>query len=76
MVDAVIMARTEAGTAIDLLPSIEALEGVVEAHVVAGDYDVVVEAAGEDPSEILQKVASGLRGLEGITETRTYVAIG
>jgi len=76
MVDAVIMVRTEAGTALDLLPSIEALDGVEEAHVVAGDFDVVVEATGDDPSEMLQGVASGLRKQEGITTTRTYVAIG
>jgi len=76
MVDAIIMVRTEAGTALDLLPSIEGIEGVEEAHVVAGDYDVVVEGSGEDPSAILQEVASGLRRQEGVTGTRTYLAIG
>jgi DNA-binding Lrp family transcriptional regulator len=51
------------------------LAGVEEAHVVAGDYDIVVEVEGSDVRESIRMVSTDLRDLEGIVDTRTYIAL-
>jgi len=76
MAEAVIAVHTEAGASLELVPDVEALSGVREAHVVAGGYDVLVEATGETPSAIIRDVAAAVRGMDGVETTRTYVVIG
>lgn len=75
MVRAYVMVVTASGTSPGLIPQIEAIEGVREAHVVAGDFDIVVELEAEEPSDLLPIVTRGLQGLDGVGHTRTYVAL-
>jgi len=75
MVHAFIMVKTAAGSAEALLESIRALGPVGEAHVVAGDWDVVVEADAEAVYEVLHAVAGDVQALDGVTDTKTYIAL-
>lgn len=50
-------------------------ERVTEAHVVAGDFDVVVELHGEEVFELMSTVTEAIRPLDGVEATRTYVAL-
>ena len=76
MVHAYVMVITAAGTSGDVLASATALPGVTEAHIVAGDYDLVVEMERDTVTDILHVVSSELGEIEGVGTTRTYVAIG
>ncbi|MFW5950443.1 MAG: Lrp/AsnC ligand binding domain-containing protein [archaeon] len=75
MVRAYIMVKAIAGTAEQLLGDVRNAIGVEEAHVVAGQYDIVVEAERDTVYEIMESVASGIRELDGVADTRTYICL-
>lgn len=73
MIKAYTLIDTAAGTSEAACEAIRAIEGVTEAHVVAGDFDVIVELEGDRPHDLLRTVTSRIRPLEGVGTTRTYV---
>ena len=75
MVHSFVMVKTAAGSIDTALDAITALSGVEEAHVVAGDYDVIVEVEGKDVQESIRTVSTDVREIEGIVDTRTYIAL-
>ncbi|MFB6152073.1 MAG: Lrp/AsnC ligand binding domain-containing protein [Haloarculaceae archaeon] len=75
MVRAFIMVKTTAGKSEELLASIRAVDGVEEAHIVAGQYDIVAEAVREEVYDLMHEVATELRDLEGVVDTKTYICL-
>ncbi|WP_115865228.1 Lrp/AsnC ligand binding domain-containing protein [Halorussus litoreus] len=75
MVHAFIMVKTAAGRSEDVLASVRELDRVSEAHVVAGDFDIVVEADAEEVYDVLHAASSDVSGLDGVADTKTYMAI-
>ena len=75
MVHAFIMIRTAAGAAQEVREGIADLGSVNEAHVVAGEYDVIAEADGEEVYDILSAAAADIQAVEGVEETKTYVSL-
>lgn len=70
------MVRTSAGKSEPLVEDIEALPAVEHAHVVAGDWDVIAEVETEEVYDVLHTAASSIQELAGVTDTKTYVALG
>ncbi len=75
MVRSFIMLKTAAGKSTALLGNITATDGVEEAHVVAGQYDIIAEATGEEVYDVIHRVATSLRDLDGVVDTRTYICL-
>jgi DNA-binding Lrp family transcriptional regulator len=75
MVHAYVMVVTASGTSQDVLPEIRALEGVTQAHVVDGEYDIVAEFDVPDTGDLLSRVTSEVQHLDGVDSTRTYIAL-
>ncbi len=75
MVRAFITMETEAGTSTALLDEVTRQAGVEEAHVVAGQYDIIVEATGEEVYDVMHEVATSVRDLTGVVDTRTYICL-
>ena len=75
MVHAFIMVKTAAGRSGELLESIRKLDRIAEAHVVAGDYDIVVEADADEVYDVLHASSSEISGMEGVADTKTYMAL-
>ena len=75
MVHAVIMIRTGPGTSAAVRETVSDVEGVVDAHVVAGDFDVVVEVDGPEVYDVIETASSEIQATEGVEETKTYVAV-
>jgi len=75
MVHAFIMVKTAAGRSGDVLDAIRGLDRVTEAHVVAGEFDVVAEADAEEVYDVLHAASSDVSGLDGVADTKTYMAI-
>ena len=75
MVHAFIMVKTAAGKSEGLLADIRDLGSVSEAHIVAGDYDIIAEVDAEEVYNVLEVASSGIQGLGGVTDTRTYIAM-
>jgi len=75
MVRAFIMMKTAAGKSEDLLATIRDIDGVEEAHIVAGQYDIIVEATGEEVYDLMHNVATKLRSIDGVADTKTYICL-
>lgn len=75
MVDAFVMVKTGAGRSESVVSAIRELEGVSEAHVVAGEYDVIVEVDVPEVYDVLKTASSEIQSVDGVTETKTYIAL-
>ena len=75
MVHAYIMTRTAAGASAETLGAIRQFDNVSEAHVVAGDFDIIAEVDAADVYAILHVASAEIQSLEGIIDTRTYVSL-
>jgi len=75
MVRAFIMVKTAAGKSADLQNRIREMEAVLDANVVAGQYDIIVEAESEEMYDVIHTVATDVRELDGVVDTRTYICL-
>lgn len=75
MVHAFIMVKTAAGRSEELVEAVRSLEQVSEAHVVAGEFDVIVEADADEVYDVLHAASSDISGMEGVADTKTYMAL-
>jgi len=69
------MVDTAVGASEELLGPISEATGVTAANIIAGDWDMIVEADGEEVYDILQVASSMISGMEGVEDTKTYVAL-
>ncbi|MDS0259593.1 Lrp/AsnC ligand binding domain-containing protein [Haloarcula sp. S1CR25-12] len=75
MASAFIMIKTVAGKSEDLLAAVRDSEGITEAHIVAGQYDIIAEASGDEVYDVMQSVSTRVRDLDGVADTRTYICL-
>ncbi|ELY47771.1 MULTISPECIES: Lrp/AsnC family transcriptional regulator [Natronorubrum] len=75
MVTAFIMIKANTGEADRLRDSIEAIDGVQSAHIVAGDVDIIAKAQVETPAAVKEISATQIQGIDGIETTQTYIAM-
>ena len=75
MASAFIMVKTVAGKSEDLLAAVRDSDGITEAHIVAGQYDIIAEATGEEVYDVMQSVSTRVRDLDGVADTRTYICL-
>jgi len=75
MVRAYVMIKARTGEADRLKEEIEAIDGVVEAHIVAGDVDLIVSVEVDSPGEVKDVAATHIQNVEGIESTQTYIAM-
>jgi len=75
MVRAFIMVKTAAGKSADLQNRIREMDAVLDANVVAGQYDIIVEAESEEVYDVIHTVATDVRELDGVVDTRTYICL-
>jgi DNA-binding Lrp family transcriptional regulator len=75
MASAFIMVKTVAGKSEALLADVRDSEGITEAHIVAGQYDIIAEATGTEVYDVMQSVSTRVRNLDGVADTRTYICL-
>jgi len=75
MVHAFIMVMTGAGESERLLDAIREFDAASEAHIVAGNYDIIVEVDAGEVYDVLQTASSNIQGLQGVTDTKTYISL-
>lgn len=49
-------------------------DGIVNAHIVAGDVDFIVKVDVDTPADV-KDIAGGLQAIQGIEDTQTYIAM-
>jgi DNA-binding Lrp family transcriptional regulator len=70
---AFVLLSTETGREQHVLQQLRGTEGVKNAYVVYGLYDVIVEIEGQNQDTIRTIVLSKIRNLQGIKSTLTLV---
>jgi DNA-binding Lrp family transcriptional regulator len=75
MVTAYVMVKANTGEADRLKNAIEEIEGVNEAHIVAGDVDIIAKLSVDSPAQVKVISADGIQGISGVEDTRTYIAM-
>ncbi|SDM56960.1 AsnC family protein [Halogranum gelatinilyticum] len=75
MVHAFIMVKTAAGESEGLLDSIRGLGEIAEAHIVAGNWDIIAELDTEEVYDVLKTSSSEIQGLKGVNDAKTYISL-
>lgn len=75
MVRAFIMVKTAAGASEETVRQIRELDEVHEAHVVAGEFDIIAEMDAPEVYDILHTASSSIQGFDGVVDTKTYIAL-
>ncbi|NUB90761.1 Lrp/AsnC ligand binding domain-containing protein [Haloterrigena sp. SYSU A558-1] len=75
MVTAFIMIKANTGEADRLRDSIETIDGVQSAYIVAGDVDIIAKAQVETPAAVKEIAATKIQGIDGVENTQTYIAM-
>ncbi|MFC7046906.1 Lrp/AsnC family transcriptional regulator [Halobacteriaceae archaeon GCM10025711] len=75
MVTAYILIKAYTGEADRLLEEVSALDGVVDAHVVAGDVDLIAKVEVDSPADVKAIAADHIQQVEGVEDTETYIAM-
>ncbi|WP_254862313.1 Lrp/AsnC family transcriptional regulator [Halovivax gelatinilyticus] len=76
MVTAFVMIKANTGEADRLQEEIEAIDGVVSAHIVAGDVDLIAKTDVANPAAVKDISATKIQGIDGVEGTQTYIAMG
>ncbi|ESS05610.1 MAG: transcriptional regulator [uncultured archaeon A07HB70] len=74
MVHAFVMVETATGAAESVVEAALDRDAVSEAHVVAGEYDVIAEVTGDSVDTVLRSAAA-LRSVDDVRDSTTYVAM-
>ncbi|SEH61597.1 AsnC family protein [Halopenitus malekzadehii] len=75
MVRAYVAVETDVGTSPELIESIREMDGVETAHVIAGDWDVMVVFEVPEVYQVLSTTTTAIQALDAVLDTKTYVAI-
>ncbi|KTG09144.1 transcriptional regulator [Haloprofundus marisrubri] len=75
MVTAYVMVKANTGEAERLKDDISAIDGVVDAHIVAGDVDIIVKVTVDTPAEVKNISATQIQGIDGVEDTQTYISM-
>jgi len=75
MVRAYVMVKAHSGDAERLRDDIRAVEGVVDAYIVAGDVDFIATVEVDTPADVKTAAATHIQNIDGVEDTQTYVAM-
>ncbi|QCJ46064.1 MULTISPECIES: Lrp/AsnC family transcriptional regulator [Haloprofundus] len=75
MVTAYVMVKANTGEAERLRSEISSLDGVVDAHIVAGDVDIIAKVTVDTPAEVKNISATQIQGIDGVEDTQTYISM-
>ena len=75
MVVAYVLIKANTSEADRLLADVSALDHVLDAHVVAGDVDLIAKVDVESPQAVKDIVADKIQGMDGVENTETYISM-
>jgi DNA-binding Lrp family transcriptional regulator len=71
MVEAIVLIQAKVGQSSAVAQAVGELEGVAEADVVTGPYDVIARAEAESMDELGRMIVSRIQSVKGVTRTLT-----
>lgn len=76
MVKAFVLMELDPGSEKEVVEQVRGVEGVTEAHLVYGVYDVLAEIEVEELDDVKAMVSGELRQIEGVRKTTTLMHAG
>jgi DNA-binding Lrp family transcriptional regulator len=75
MVTAYVMVKANTGEADRLLHEIADVDGIVDAHIVAGDVDIIAKLDVDSPADVKEIAATTVQNTDGVEDTETYISM-
>jgi DNA-binding Lrp family transcriptional regulator len=75
MVTAYVLINSKVGTEIELLNSLHEIDGVEEARIVMGEYDLIAKLTCDNMRELKNRINLKLRFLDNVISTMTLMTI-
>jgi len=75
MVTAYVTVKANTGEADRLLHEIADIDGVVDAHLVAGDVDIIARLDVDSPADVKEIAATTIQNTDGVEDTETYISM-
>lgn len=75
MPEAIVLINTDIGSEEEVLNMLSNIEGVVEAYIVYGVYDIVVKVRASTTEELKDVISSRIRKIPKVRSTLTMVVI-
>ncbi len=72
---AYVLIKTHAGDIKEVVKQLRQLDGVTEAHMTFGPFDVVAEVETADVAKLGSITASGIQPIPGVEQTLTCLAV-
>jgi len=71
MVEAIVLVQVTVGASSAVVQAVGEVDGVTEAYVVTGPYDIIVRVEADSLDQLGQLVVSSIQAVEGVTRTLT-----
>ncbi|WP_232686398.1 Lrp/AsnC family transcriptional regulator [Halobacterium zhouii] len=75
MVVAYVLVKANTGDADRLLDDVASIDGIVDAHVVAGDVDIIAKLDVDSPADVKNIAANAIQATAGVESTETYLSM-
>jgi DNA-binding Lrp family transcriptional regulator len=75
MVTAYVLIKANVPSVDRIRDTVAELDGVVDAHIVAGDIDLIAKVEVDSPAAVRETVASGVLTINGVESTQTHMAM-
>ncbi len=75
MPEAVVLVNTDIGSEEEVLNLLSSIEGIVEAYVVYGVYDLVVKVSAPTTEELKEIISSKIRKIPKVRSTLTMIVV-
>ncbi len=75
MVEAIVLINTDIGAEEDVLKELGNIEGVLEAYIVYGVYDIVAKVTAPSTESLKEIISSKIRKIDKVRSTLTMVVV-
>ena len=75
MPEAIVLINTDIGSEEEVLNSLSAVEGVIEAYIVYGVYDLVIKVRAPTTEKLKEIISSRIRRLPKVRSTLTMIVV-
>jgi DNA-binding Lrp family transcriptional regulator len=75
MAEAYILINTDVGEEYQVLDEIKKIDGVVEAYLVYGTYDVICKIESDELSDLKNRIMGKFRNITKIRNTMTLISV-
>ena len=72
MPGALILIRTKAGEAVNVLDDLKKIDAIEEVEVISGDYDIMAIIRADSPNEVSRVLIEEIRKINGLKGTKTH----